>query len=42
MRANWLLNFRGKLQRVFAREARANPVIQADAVAFVSALMRIG
>jgi hypothetical protein len=44
---NWLSNLRAKLQRVGRRavagEARAhNPLVQADAAAFVSAFMRVG
>jgi hypothetical protein len=40
---NWLSNLRAKLKRLVAREANAHdPVVQADAVAFVSAFMRIG
>jgi hypothetical protein len=44
---NWISNMRAKLQRAgqraVAREARAHdPLVQADAAAFVSAFMRIG
>ncbi len=46
-RNNWLANLMANLPRVgrraIAREARAHdPVVQADAAAFVSAFMRIG
>jgi hypothetical protein len=40
---NWLSNLWARLRRLVAREANAhNPVVQADAAAFVSAFMRIG
>jgi hypothetical protein len=39
---NWLSNLWARLRRL-VREANAhNPVVQADAAAFVSAFMRIG
>jgi hypothetical protein len=40
---SWLSNLRAKLQRVGRRAVRAHdPLVQADAAAFVSAFMRIG
>jgi hypothetical protein len=46
-RGDWRSNLRAKLQRfgrrAVARETHAhNPLVQADAAAFVSAFMRIG